>query len=342
MDVVELTRELIRIPSTTNEEGEVCRFVIERLQRQGWSVSTQEIAPETPPQPNALPRLNVLAKTDPNCDPKVVLTTHLDTVPPYIPLTEDEENLYGRGTCDAKGIFAAQWVAAHQLRAAGHEVALLGVVGEETDSRGAKAVSTLLPRAGYIIDGEPTQLTMASGAKGILSLGLKWTGQAGHSAYPETGRSATHDMIAALARLVAAELPYEDTFGPTTVNVGQLSGGVASNVLAPYAEASVMIRLGGSREAVFSEVQRILGPDVEVEIRSSSEPHTMLVPEGMESEIVRFGSDVPYLNQIAPCLLVGPGSIHDAHTRHEYIRKQDLYTSVELYKQVAEALLNQA
>ena len=339
MDVVQLTRELIAIPSITNHEGTVCRFVRDRLEQQGWYVDTQEIAPESGEQPE-LPRLNILAKVRPDIVPKVVLTTHLDTVPPYIELSEDENYLYGRGTCDAKGIFAAQWVAAEQLRQAGRDdIALLGVVGEETDSRGAKEVKTLLPQAGYIVDGEPTQLTMASGAKGILSLGLKWVGKAGHSAYPEVGHSAVHAMIEALARLVAAELPFDEQFGPTTVNVGVLDGGVAPNVIAPHASATVMIRLGAKKEIVLPEVHRLLGPEVKIDLRSWSEPHSMMVPEGMEAEVVKFGSDVPYLSEIAPCMLVGPGSIHDAHTSHEKVGKDELSSSVDLYKQISLALM---
>ncbi|MBX2814265.1 MAG: M20/M25/M40 family metallo-hydrolase [Myxococcales bacterium] len=340
MDVVELARELVRIPSITNDEGEVCRFVAERLAHEGWVVDTQEIAPELPTSADRLPRLNILARGGPDIVPDVVLTTHLDTVPPHIELTEDELSLHGRGTCDAKGIFAAQWIAANELRAEGYGgVALLAVVGEETDSRGAKAVHKLLPKAGFIVDGEPTELTMASGAKGILSLGLSWQGRAGHSAYPETGHSAVHAMIQALSRLLTAELPYDPSFGPTTVNVGLVDGGLAPNVISPEARASVLIRLGAPKEQILTEVQQILGDEVAIEIRSWSEPHTLLVPEGMNSEVVRFGSDVPYLRNIAPCLLVGPGSIHDAHTSHEYVRKADLYRSVALYKQVAQGLL---
>ncbi len=338
MDVLELTRQLIRIPSVTNEEGEVCDFVAQRLRKQGYLVTEQEIAPEGDFKPK-IPRRNILAKLS-EADPKVVLTTHLDTVPPHIDLTEDDEYFYGRGTCDAKGIFAAQWIALEQLRAAGHQdVALLGVVGEETDSLGAKQVKEILPRAGYIVDGEPTELDMASGAKGILSLALKVKGIPGHSAYPEVGHSATHVLIEALAKLIAADLPFEEKFGPTTTNVGVMSGGVAPNVIAPHAEALVLIRLGASRERVQAEVERLLGPEVQIEVRSFSEPHEIMVPEGKSCSVVRFGSDVPYLAEIGTPLLVGPGSIHDAHTRHEKVRKADLLTAVKLYQEVTLSLL---
>lgn len=343
MDVVELTRELVQIPSVTNEEGKVCEHVRDRLAESGWHVSTQVVPPEDEVSPNFKdsPRLNVLAKSRPDSTPRVVLTTHLDTVPPFIDLSEDEEHLFGRGTCDAKGIFAAQWVAAERLREGGHDdIALLGVVGEETDSLGAKMVKQLLPKADYLVNGEPTELVMASGAKGILSLALRWKGVPGHSAYPEVGLSAAHAMIQALDRLLGAELPYEERFGKTTVNVGLLSGGVAPNVIAPHAEALVMIRLGAEKEKVLSEVKHLLGEEVHLEVRSWSQPHEILVPEGLPAAIVRFGSDIPYLSEIGRCLMVGPGSIHDAHTRNEKVKKRDLQLAVELYVRVAESLLD--
>lgn len=340
MDVIELTRTLVNIPSVTNDEGAVAQHVIQALEAQGWHVRTQEIAPEGDAQPS-LPRLNVLALADPDVVPQVVLTTHLDTVPPFIACTEDDDYLYGRGTCDAKGIFAAQWCAAERLRQAGHRgVALLGVVGEETDSWGAKQVKALLPRAGWLVDGEPTQSKPASGAKGILALTVRAKGRTCHSAYPELGHSAVHDLIPALARVVQAELPFEPFFGPTTVNIGRVSGGLAPNVLAPAAEAQVLIRLGAAAEPVLAAVKALLGDAVELEITSMADPHKIHVPEGQAGEVVRFGSDVPYLAEVGETLLVGPGSIHDAHTAHEKVGKAELVASVALFHDIALALLD--
>jgi acetylornithine deacetylase len=338
-DVIALARELVSIPSVTNDEGAVCAWVAERLRAGGWHVVVQEVPPEGDARP-ALPRLNVLALDAPGVVPDVVITTHLDTVPPFIALTEDDEHLYGRGTCDAKGIFAAQWVAAERLRRAGHRgVALLGVVGEETDSWGAKRVPEILPAAGWILNGEPTELVPASGAKGILALDLSVRGTPCHSAYPELGRSALHVLIAALERLLTAELPSEPEFGESTVNVGLMAGGIAPNVLAPAATATALIRLGAPADAVLAAVQRILGPDVELTITSKADPHRIHVPEGHRGEVVRFGSDLPYLARIGRPLMVGPGSIHDAHTAHERVRKADLVRAAALYETLALALL---
>lgn len=340
MDVVELTRELVNIPSVTNDEGRVGALIADRLRAQGRHVVEQSVAPEGGATPE-LPRKNVFATAAPGIEPDVVLTTHIDTVPPFIPCTEDEEFLYGRGTCDAKGIFAAQWVAAERLWAEGHRgVALLGVVGEETDSWGAKCVHEILPRAGWIIDGEPTDGLPAAGAKGILALTLKTTGRAGHSAYPERGHSAVHDLISVLAKLLQVELPGAAPYGTTTVNVGVIRGGVAPNVFAPRAEAQLLIRLAAPSEDVLAAIRAVVGSGVTIEVTSQSEAHPIFVPDGEPNElIVKFGSDVPYLSKIGRPLLVGPGSIHDAHTSHEKVGKAALRAAVEQYVTFTKALL---
>jgi acetylornithine deacetylase len=338
MDVVEMTKAMVAIPSITGDEGRLMKWVADRLEAGGWLVTRQPVPPEGKATTDD-PRINVIAKSD-DGDPSVVFTTHLDTVPPYIEPTEDHEHLFGRGVCDAKGIFAAQWIAAEKLRAEGRRgIALLAVAGEETDSIGAKIVHQALPRADYLIDGEPTDLELSSGAKGILALTLRVKGVAGHSAYPERGKSATHALIQALGRLLMSELPYQPAFGATTVNVGVLGGGVAPNVIAPGAEARLMVRLGAPADAVLGEITDILGSGIEIEVTSKSEPHRIHVPAGRKGKVVRFASDVPYLAKIGTPLLVGPGSIHDAHTAGEKVRKDDLLRAVDLYHQLALALL---
>ncbi len=340
VDPVELCRALVAMPSISNQEGALCHWVAERLGGEGWSVETQPVPPDKD-APAAPGRCNVLARpAGASGPPGVVLTTHLDTVPPFIPLSEDDVHLYGRGTCDAKGIFASMWAAADRLRAEGvTRVALLGVVGEETDSLGAKMVGELVPKADWIVDGEPTEMRMADGAKGILSLRLRQRGTAGHSAYPERGVSAVHGLVRSLARLMEAELPSDPRFGDTTVNIGVLEGGIAPNVIAPAASAQVMIRLSAASDAVLEEVKRVVGPEVELAVVSRSEPHEIHALSDHPREVVRFGSDVPYLSRIGKPLLVGPGSIHDAHTSGEKIRKDDLHRAAELYVEVTKALL---
>lgn len=339
MEVLDLCRELVSIESVTTREGRVAAVIAERLERQGWHVVRQPIGGGDPQMKQ--PRVNVLAVDHPDVPPKVVLTTHIDTVPPYIPITEDGEYLYGRGTCDAKGIFAAQWIAANRLRAEGRAgLALLVVVGEETDSIGAKSVSTVLPRARWIIDGEPTQMMMTSAAKGVLAMRLRAEGVAGHSAYPERGRSAVHTLLAGISRVLASALPSEERFGLTTVNIGRIEGGVAGNVLAPSAEATAVVRVAAPLDAVVAELNARLGDEIAVEVLTASGPLEIHVPDGYRCAPVSFGSDVPHLSPLGTPLLVGPGSIHDAHTRGEKIGKQELTDSVDFYAQLAGRLLD--
>jgi acetylornithine deacetylase len=338
MDVVELTKELVAVESISGREGKVAKLISDRLEKDGWSVVRQPV-PEGDPEMKE-PRVNVLA-TD-GAPPRLVLTTHLDTVPPFIPPSEDKDHVFGRGTCDAKGIFAAQWIAAERLRKKGHRgIALLGVVGEETNSIGAKYAKAILPKADFVIDGEPTKLVMTSAAKGILALKVSMKGVAGHSAYPHLGKSAVHGLLRALVRLLDAELPSERELGDTTVNVGTIEGGLAPNVIAPGASSEIVVRVAAPLEMLEAEVRRRLGPEVEIEVQSKSEALRIYVPEGYPSEPVSFGSDVPYLREIGSTLLVGPGTIHDAHTAGEKIGKGELTDAVAYYEALGEKLLAQ-
>jgi len=336
-DVVELAKALVSIESTTLREGTVGAFIADGLEADGWRVTRQEIPGGDPSV--AAPRMNVLATLSEQ-PPKLVFTTHIDTVPPFIPLSEDAEFLYGRGTCDAKGIFAAEWIAAERLRALGHEdVALLAVVGEETDSIGAKRAAAILPAARWIVDGEPTGCVMTSAAKGFFSFRARARGVAGHSAYPERGRSALHALIRGLGRLIEAELPSEPSIGASTVNVGRVEGGLAANVIAPDAEAVIAVRLGTEVEPIVERVRALLGPDIEIDVQTLSPPQRIHVPAGYPSAPVSFGSDVPHLRSIGTPLLVGPGSIHDAHTAGEKIGKAELRAAVDLYTELGLRLL---
>ncbi|MBI2377830.1 MAG: M20/M25/M40 family metallo-hydrolase [Deltaproteobacteria bacterium] len=338
MDVLDLSRELISIDSTTGREAGVSELIADRMRRSGWVVRTQLIPGAEPGTRGE--RSNVLALSDDAGPPDVVLTTHIDTVPPFIELSEDADRLYGRGTCDAKGIFAAQWVAAERLRVLGQgRVAVLAVVGEETNSIGAKRAKELLPEARFLVDGEPTRLVMASAMKGVLGLRASATGVAGHSAYPERGRSAVHTLVRGLAHLIDEALPGEPEFGATTVNVGLLAGGAAMNVIAPDARAEIMIRLACASDEILRRVRATLTEEVEISIHTCAEPRRIYVPDGFPSAPVSFGSDVPYLSAIGTTLLVGPGSIHDAHTSHESIRKVELLEAVELYTTLGQRLI---
>src|SRR3954466_3124134 len=166
LDPVQLTRQLIDIDSTTYGEGMVGAFLAELLAGRGFSVEKMHVAAKG--QDGATTdRFNVYATVGGE-RPEVVFSTHMDTVPPYFGSSEDDEAIYGRGACDAKGIIAAQVAAVDRLRAGGGPAGMLFVVGEERDSAGAM-VANLQPKGNrYLINGEPTDNRLGVASKGVL------------------------------------------------------------------------------------------------------------------------------------------------------------------------------
>ena len=322
----------MNIPSTSGEEEAVGFWLRDHLQSLGWTVDLQRVSDN---QNNVLAYLN---KT-----PRVVFSTHLDTVPPFIPPTEDEEKIYGRGACDAKGIIAAQITAAEQLRKEGiDDIGLLYTVEEEASSTGARAANEhpLAAKCKYMINGEPTDNDLAIGSKGSFRLKIKTTGKAAHSAYPEQGDSAIEKLLDILEDVRHTKFPDDEFFGETTVNIGTIDGGVALNVIPPRAEAGMLIRLTTPREPIEKALVNLLRGRGEIEVLSCSEPVKMLPVDGFKQKTVRFTTDIPYLTNWGQPLLLGPGSILVAHTKDEFVLKKDLKKAVELYIQLARQLLS--
>jgi acetylornithine deacetylase len=273
-----------------------------------------------------------------------VLCTHLDTVPPFYPSSEDAERIYGRGSCDAKGPLAAMVFAAVALRGRGiDEVGLLLVVGEEVDSAGALAANALESRSRYVIVGEPTESRMAIGHKGGFKFLLAATGKAAHSAYPHLGASAIDSLLDAIAAIRATDWGRSDVLGPATVNIGTLSGGLAANVLAPAAEAMVFIRVVGRADEVREKLDSLLArhPAVRYEPISVSDAVFCETRPGYQVAPVSFGTDIKALKTFGKPLLIGPGSIHDAHTSSEKIEKRELVEAVDYYQRLAIQLLEE-
>jgi acetylornithine deacetylase len=331
MPLFELTRTLIDIPSVSGEEGEVGRFLASHLEGLGYRVETQEVEPG---------RANVLARTQ--ARPRVVFSTHMDTVPPFIASSEDETHVRGRGSCDAKGIIAAQIEAASRLRREGcEEVGLLFTVDEELGSLGARAADRhpLAAECEYLVNGEPTENRLAVGSKGSLRLRLQTEGRAAHSAYPERGESAIEKMLDLLSDLRALVWPRDEFFGETTCNIGTLRGGTRPNVIPAAAEAELQIRLVTPSATVKALLEETLAGRARVEYLSAAEPVRLHAVEGFEREVVRFTTDVPYLPSWGAPLLIGPGSILDAHTDGERVSKRELEEAVGLYARLARTLL---
>jgi acetylornithine deacetylase len=328
MTPFELATTLMRIPSVTGEEGEVGRYLASFLDDQGYAVETQTVSAN---------RFNVVARAG---DPRVVLCTHIDTVPPFLEVSEDESTIYGRGACDTKGIIAAMIEAGNRLRTEGiSEFAFLFVVGEETGGDGAKAANTLDWNSEFVVVGEPTGNKLARAQKGVLWADLHVEGQAAHSGYPDAGLSAVDPLLEVLHDCIHANWGHDDLLGKATCNVGVLRAGERPNILAPDAMASVMLRTVDALPAVRKRLESVVGGRASIEVRAASAPQYMHYVEGFPDTVVSFGSDVPYLGNVGKPLLVGPGSILDAHTSHEKMPKKELSEGIDLYNHLTRHLL---
>jgi acetylornithine deacetylase/succinyl-diaminopimelate desuccinylase-like protein len=336
LDPLDLTRRLVDIESLTYNEGAVGEYLDGFLRERGFTVERTAV-PQPPNSHYSGPRFNVYAGTGKR--PDVVLSTHMDTVPPFLPSREDDLYLYGRGTCDAKGIIAAQLAAAERLREAGVAVGLLFVVGEERDSAGAK-VANLDPKGSrFLINGEPTENRLALASKGTLRAEIRAHGKMAHSAYPELGDSAVHKLVHALERLLAVELPTVEGIGPSTLNIGLISGGHAPNVIADAAVGQVLVRLVGPSEQTRRAIEQAVAGLAEVEFTLEIPFIRMRQVDGIETMVAAFTTDIPALTNWGEPLLLGPGSIHVAHTPFEKIAKKELLDAVDLYFDLAQRLV---
>jgi len=341
---IALTKQLVDIESTTYHEGACGEFLADFLASDGWAVERQPVEqPELAYTPGAGdgPRFNLYATTH-GVTPDVVLSTHFDTVPPFLgPCREDSEFLYGRGVCDAKGILAAQAAAAQRLRDEGVRVGMLFVVGEERDSAGAKVANENPRGSKFLINGEPTDNRLALASKGCLRVELYATGKMAHSAYPELGDSAIDKLLAALRDVQALELPVVEGIGETTMNLGLISGGRAPNVVADKAEAHLLVRLVGPAKEIREAIVRAVNGRCEVRFSLELPFVQMRALDGFDTMVAKFTTDVPSLTNWGEPFLLGPGSIHVAHTPHERIAKRELLDAVELYVKLARRLVSQ-
>jgi acetylornithine deacetylase len=331
MNVTELTRKLIDIPSVTGAEKSVGLFLESHLEGLGYVVEMQEVEND---------RFNVFATT--GAWPRVVLSTHLDTVPPHIISSENEEKIFGRGACDAKGIIAAQIVAAERLREEGvQEIGMLFTVDEEQGSLGAQlANKTKIEQPPeYLINGEPTDNKLASATRGSLRLKLRTKGRAAHSAYPEQGESAIEKLLDVLESVRKCQWPSDRLLGETTCNIGVIGGGTRANVIPEEAYADLQLRLVSTAGAVKSMLENANAGRAQLEYSSEHEPVHLHTIDGFEPCIVRFTTDIPYLSKWGTPLLLGPGSILNAHTDHECVEKRELTRAVDLYAKLVRALL---
>ncbi len=263
----------------------------------------------------------------------------MDTVPPYIPSSETADRVYGRGSCDAKGIIAAQVAAADRLRKEGIHVGLLFVVGEERDSLGAKVANQQARGAKFLVNGEPTENRIAVASKGSLRVEVIAEGRMAHSAYPELGESAIDKLIEALNRLRAMNLPVAEDIGPCTLNIGMIEGGRAPNVIPDHAKAKLLYRLVGPSEELKEQIQEAVQGLAKAVVTLEIPFLRLRTLNGLPTMTAAFTTDIPALNNWGEPLLIGPGSIHVAHTEGEYIEKKQLSEAVDLYCEIAKRLV---
>ncbi|MGB0033174.1 MAG: M20/M25/M40 family metallo-hydrolase [Candidatus Sulfotelmatobacter sp.] len=335
MDAITLTRQLVDIESVSGNEAAVGNYLYGELCRIGYQ--TRKIPVEGD-------RFDVYATLPEQPSPEVVFSTHMDTVPPFIPSSEDAARIYGRGSCDAKGIIAAQIAAAERLRREGIYVGLLFMVGEERDSLGAKVANEYAANqqghnCKYLVNGEPTENRIAIASKGTLRVEATASGRMAHSAYPELGESAIDKLIAALTRLRAMPLPTDPEIGPCTLNIGLIEGGRAPNVIPDYAHADLLYRLIGPTQDLRRQILETAGNQVKVGFPLELPFLRLRTVDGLPSMIAAFTTDIPKLTNWGEPLLIGPGSIHVAHTEGEFIEKQQLAEAIDLYCTIAKRLL---
>jgi acetylornithine deacetylase len=340
IDPIALTRSLVDIDSTTGREGEVAAWLADFLRDRGYHVSEQPIRAD---------RFNVYAQPSPagsgaagsrGTSPQIVFSTHFDCVPPFFPSRVERDLVFGRGACDAKGILAAQVAAAESLRAAGEtRFALLFLAGEERGSDGARVANERAP-AGvrYLINGEPTDNRLGAATRGALRVRLHAAGRAAHSSFPELGDSAIDKLLDALMVIRGIALPDDPLMGRTHYTVGLIEGGVAPNVVSPRASAELMFRTVGDGARV-RELLNVVSTLVTIEQVLDVPPIRMHTLPGFETAVFPYTTDVPFLTRWGRPLLVGPGSIHVAHTDEEHLSIDELHHAVDLYRSVAMALL---
>ena len=328
LDVIQLAMKLMEIDSTSGREGAVVDWLEGYLERAAWHVLRI---------PVTAGRDDLLATSGEK--PSVTLSTHLDTVPPFIPPRLDGDTLRGRGACDAKGIAAAMIVAAERLRAENVPVALLFVVGEEVSHDGAEAANRTPVGSTVLINGEPTESTLAIGTKGAMRFILRTRGEAAHSAYPHLGKSAITELVRLLAELETLSLPSDPDLGATTINIGVIAGGVADNVMAPAAEARLMARIVTPPETIVALLRSWLRDRAEFE-QSITVPLVRLhALPGFPTSVAAFATDIPKLTNWGTPYLFGPGSVHVAHRDDEHVRVSELRTAADRYVEIARAAL---
>ncbi len=330
-DVLELLREMIDTPSTTGDEAGIAAILERELEREGYRVTRQEVLPG---------RDNLLAVRDGEA-PRLFFSTHIDTVPPFLPYRREGDTIFGRGACDTKGGIVAMLEAGRRLRAKGASgFGFLFVVGEEVDHSGAKAAAKLPISTRDIVLCEPTVCRVIAAQKGVVKVRLDAEGRAAHSGFPHRGVSAVDRLLATLETLRHLDWPRHDVLGETFFNVGLISGGVAANVLAPAASAELMFRTVGPTTEILAAIDASLVDGVRRTVLTENGPELFDLPDGYETGVANFNTDASFLKSLGRILLVGPGDIEVAHSSNEHITVEQIALGIDLYERLGAELLD--
>ena len=330
MDPIALARQLIDIESITGRETAAAEFLAQQLEKLGYAVERMPVAEG---------RFNVVATPPRNPSPPLFFSTHIDTVPPFIPSREDDANIYGRGSCDAKGIITAQIIAAEQLRQSGTQCGLLFVVGEERDSLGAMVANQHPRESRFLVNGEPTDNRLAIASKGALRVEVTTHGKMAHSAYPELGDSAIEKLLDALQALRTMDFPHNPDIGHSTMNIGIIEGGRATNVVPDFAKAQLLFRQVAPSSVLRDKILAAVGSCAQVDFVLDIPYMRFRTLPGFNTMTASFTTDIPKLTNWGEPLLLGPGSIHVAHTDREFLSKKELSEAIEHYVTIAKKLL---
>ncbi len=331
MSVLNLVRDLLKIPSPSGQEKEVGLFMAERLKK-NFDVKIQKVGD----------RFNVFAIKG---KPRLVLTTHMDTVPKQILFKEDEKNIYGRGSCDAKGILACMICACEEASEQGlKDFGMVFDVSEESDFSGIlKAVDEINPE--FTVVGEPTDFNLVFGQKGLIQLKIKCVGKSAPGSVPDKGVSAINKLIDILAKLKSAKLPEDETLGKTTMNIGLISGGFAPNVVSDYAEAIAEIRTTRPNEEVIFALREIIPVNC-LEIVFS---YDLVLNKNIDfwekfsfsNLFVSYFTEMYFWAKKSNTIVLGPGKYEFAHSDDEQISKEDLIKGKDIYLNIIKEICRQ-
>ncbi|KAF9888623.1 hypothetical protein FE257_008555 [Aspergillus nanangensis] len=338
--VISLLYDLIEVPSNSEYEQDVAVFLDNHLTALGYTVERIPIA-------QGSTRENVYAYLGSQRKTRACLSSHMDTVPPHIPLRVDGSTIYGRGACDDKGPMAAQICALEELRAEGKvkegDVSLLFVVGEEKGGPGMLAANNHDLSFEGVVFGEPTEGKLVVGHKGHLVFELIGEGKACHSGYPHHGTNANIALVEALNDFLTTKFPDSSLLGPSTFNIGKLEGGVSYNIVPAASKALCAVRVATDMPGIKKIVADTAAkhPNIRLEFKFEY-PETLLDHdvEGFETGPVSYGTDVPRFKGNHKKYLYGPGSILVAHGENEQIEMSELLEGVKRYKTLTTHILN--